>query len=182
MKLLDSVMNKVINEFDKPKDKKVNKNETKYVSIPYVDGLFEKMKTLFKQYDNQVFGKGDHTLQQKLFTKLKDAIPTQLQFGLIYKVVCSCGKVYVGQTIQRLQKRLEGHRYNCRTGNKQHSALCEHLIETNHQVNWDNVKILCNEPKQKNRDIMEMIAIKRLQAFSVGHKPKNTEKVPLLGT
>ncbi|XP_037028013.1 uncharacterized protein LOC119068513 [Bradysia coprophila] len=158
-KLLENVIDKVILNFDKPKDKK-DKSDKKYVSIPYVDGLFEKIKSLFKQYDIQVVGKGDHTLQQKLFTKLKDAIPVQLQSGLIYKVVCTCGKVYIGQTIQRLQKRLEGHRYNCKIGNKQHSALCEHLIETQHQLNWDDVKILCKEPKKRNRDVMEMIAIK----------------------
>lgn len=133
IRLLESVMNKVINNFNKPKGKK-QKTDAKYVSIPYIDGLFERIKTMFRQYDIQVVGKGDNTLQQKLFSKLKDTIPTHLQSGLIYKVTCSCDKVYIGQTIQRLQKRLAGHQYNSRIGNAKHSALCEHVIDTNHQV------------------------------------------------
>lgn len=159
MKLLDTVINECINNHNKPKDKK-EKTDTRYVSVPYISGLFEKIKTTFRQYNIQVVGKGDNTLQQKLFTKLKDQIPKHLQSGLIYEVKCSCNDVYIGQTIQRLHKRLEGHQYNIRTKNAKHSALCEHIIETNHTVNWDDVRILCKEPKKHNRDVMEMIAIK----------------------
>lgn len=153
-------MNTGIKDFSNKKTQKNEKTDIQYVSIPFIDGLFDKIKKEFRQHNIQVVGKGDHTLKQSLLTKLKDAVPKHLQSGLIYKVTCSCKMVYVGQTIQRLHKRMDGHKYNVKIKNETHSALCEHLIRTDHQVDWENVKILCKEPKQKNRDVMEMIAIK----------------------
>lgn len=80
--------------------------------------------------------------------------------SLPYMVKCKCGKVYVCQTIQKLEKLLANHQYYIRIGNKQHSALCEHIIDTQHKVNWDEVEIVYKEPKKHPRDIMEMITIK----------------------
>ena len=72
--------------------------------------------------------------------------------------------MYIGQTIQQLQKRISDHQYHIRIKDSKHSALCDHIINpdpnTQHVVDWDNVKILHTENNQQKRDIMEMIHIK----------------------
>ena len=69
--------------------------------------------------------------------------------------------MYIGQTIQYLEQRILNHQYNIRKKNNKHSALCDHVINTEHVVNWDDVEIIHRESKQRNRDVMEMIYIKK---------------------
>lgn len=158
--LVKSTMKQTALKISKPKPN-VNMTENKkYVSIPYITGLFEKIKTFFKQYDIEVVGKGDNTLKQNAFTSIKDKVPKLLESNLIYMVICECGKIYVGQTKRKLQKILADHQYYSRIGKKTHSALCEHIIETGHIVKWEKVKILHKVLNKHSRDIMEMIEIK----------------------
>lgn len=71
-----------------------------------------------------------------------------------------CDKEYIGQTKTRLEKRLYQHQYNINIGNKNHSALCDHVISTGHTPNWEDTQILKRENHYKKRDIHEMICIK----------------------
>ena len=137
------------------------KDDKTYVSIPYVQGAYERIKKACYPHNINVVGKGHHNLKKLLFSKIKDNVPKMLQSGLIYKLKCSCGYVYIGQTIQYLENRILNHQYNIRTRNNKHSALCDHVIDTEHSVNWDDVEILHRESKQQKRDIMEMIYIKK---------------------
>lgn len=68
--------------------------------------------------------------------------------------------MYLGQALQYLEKRISNHQYHIKIKNRQHSALCEHVIETEHVVNWDSVEIIHRENNQQKRDVMEMIYIK----------------------
>lgn len=129
--------------------------------IPYVQGAFERIKEICKPYNIKIVGRGDHNLKKLMFSKIKDKVPKMLQSGVIYKIICSCGHVYIGQTIQYLEQRILNHQYNIRKKNNKHSALCEHVINTEHVVNWDDVEIIHRESKQRNRDVMEMIYIKK---------------------
>lgn len=138
--------------------------KNQYVSVPYVKGAFEKIKITFDKHNIKVVGKGNNNLKKHLFTRIKDTVPINLQSGLVYKVKCSCSKVYVGQTIQYLEKRMADHQYNINIKNSNHSALCDHIINqepnTEHIVNWDDIEIIHRENKQLKRDVLEMIYIK----------------------
>lgn len=59
-------------------------------------------------------------------------------------------------TKQHLKKRFTQHKH----GSATHSALSKHLQESNHNINFDDVKILCTENNEKIRDVMEMIYIR----------------------
>ena len=141
-----------------------NEKNTRFVSMPYINGAFEKIQLLFRKYDIKVVGRGDHNFKKHLFSKIKDIVPIMHRSGVIYQITCSCGHVYIGQTIQQLQKRISDHQYHIRIKDSKHSALCDHIINpdpnTQHVVDWDNVKILHTENNQQKRDIMEMIHIK----------------------
>ena len=145
---------------NKKSHKKIDEKTEKFVAIPYVQGAFEKIKETFKPHNIKVVGKGDQNLKKVLFSKIKDKIPKTQQSGLVYKIRCTWGMVYIGQTIQYLEKRISDHKYHIRIKNKNHSALCDHVISTEHEVNWDEVEILHRENKEAKRDVLEMIYIK----------------------
>lgn len=76
--------------------------------------------------------KGYKALGDSIFTRLKDKTPLLLRSNVINEAICTCGANYIGQTKNRLEKRLYQHRYNASIGCDQHSALCKHLIDTGH--------------------------------------------------
>ena len=46
-----------------------------------------------------------------MLTKVKDTLSMEMS-KVVYQVPCSCGKVYVGETVRRLETRME-HRDAC---------------------------------------------------------------------
>ena len=130
------------------------------IAIPYVKGLFEKLKHACN--DNLiVVGKAGNTLKKSVFSKLKDATPLMLLSYVVYEVTCECGYKYIGHTEQLLKQRMYQHKYNISIGNSSHSALCEHAIEHKHNPRFDEVKVLHHEYVKKKREVLEMISIKR---------------------
>lgn len=77
------------------KTKYVRDSETKkkFVSMPYVNGAFEKIRLLFDKFGVKVVGKGDNNLKKHLFSKIKDTVPINHQSNVIYQVLlwtCVC--------------------------------------------------------------------------------------------
>ncbi len=141
----------------------MEKETVKYVAIPYVKGLFEKIVPIFKDTTKKIVAKGGNNLRRTIFTRVKDKVPTMEKSHVVYKIPCNCEECYVGETKNRVQTREDGHKYNITAENKSHSALCKHVIESNpkHEPQWNNVEIMFQERNQKTRQIKEMIAIKR---------------------
>lgn len=135
----------------------------KYVAIPYVKGLFEKIVPIFKDTTKKIVGKGGNNLHRSIFTRVKDKVPTMEKSHVVYKIPCNCEECYVGETRNRVRTREDGHKYNITAENKSHSALCKHVLESRpkHEPQWNNVEIMFQERNQKARQIKEMIAIKR---------------------
>ncbi|CAG5100660.1 Protein of unknown function [Cotesia congregata] len=82
-----------------------------------------------------------------IYSRLKDKTPLGQASELVYKIPCSCAKLYVGQTRQYLSKRLHKHRYSCeKFRNKgDRTALANHHISTDHNFDFDGVKIVDRE-------------------------------------
>ncbi len=87
----------------------------------------------------------------KVFSRLKDKVPTLQQSHVVYNIPCSCEVRYVGETKNRVRTREDAHEYNIDIGNGSHSALCEHAIKMNHTPKWNEVEILLKE-RITNRD------------------------------
>lgn len=137
------------------------KEGTKFVSIPYIKGAFEKIRHVFKDTDTKVVGRGGNNLGRNIFSKLKDKIPKEKQSGVVYKIPCCLENTYVGETGNRLGTRTGQHEYNIKVNNSSHSALCKHAISTKHGPKFDQTEILFIERNQKARQIKEMIGIKQ---------------------
>ena len=50
----------------------------------------------------------DFTRLETMF-KFKDRQPKHLQNGVVYKITCSCGKMYIGETGRCLKTRISEH-------------------------------------------------------------------------
>lgn len=142
-------------------DENGNNISNYWFSIPYTNGVFEKIKYVFNKRDVNVAAKPSNTLNE-VFSKTKDKVPTQLRSGVVYKIDCSCSSSYIGQTKQYLKTRCKQHRDHARNGDGEHSALSLHASENpSHIVDWDNVSVVDVENNTFKRLIKECIHIKR---------------------
>ena len=67
------------------------------VVIPYTQGLSESIRRVCQEYNIRiVFGAGKSL--KTILTKAKDRLPQEQQSNIVYKIPCSCGKVYIGET------------------------------------------------------------------------------------
>lgn len=140
---------------------------TKYIGIPYVKGLFHKLKLMMNEYNFSLVGYASNAFHHTIFSKLKDPTPKEDKSSIVYEITCECGSQYIGITKQYMLTRYKQHIYdaNLKTKNlnstKKCSALSSHLAENHHKITFDNMKIIEREPKYRKRNILEMLHIKK---------------------
>ena len=79
-------------------------NRESTVCISYVAGLIEDFRRVCGWFGITMTFKSGPTLRLHL-VKMKDEVPTSMKSNVMYRVPCSCGKVYIGETIRRLETR-----------------------------------------------------------------------------
>ena len=94
---------------------------------------------------------------EKLF-QYKEQQEKLQKFGVVYEIQCSCGSKYIGQTRRNLITRLKEHNSNCSPN--QETDVTKHLIEnSNHNINFNNVKILAQSNNWRKLLIKETLLI-----------------------
>ena len=139
----------------------INTENKPFVSLPYVEGLSEKISGILRTYNINTAFK-NHKNLNSIFQQTKDKLTIEQASNIVYSVPCkgnNCKAVYIGQTKRFLKNRLNEHKNNIReTPNKQ-NALTKHTIEKDHFFDFVNTKILANEPNYKKRLLLEMCHI-----------------------
>ncbi|XP_055614511.1 uncharacterized protein LOC129760856 [Uranotaenia lowii] len=133
----------------------------KMASIPYVPGLSERVAKILRKHDVIAAFKPCDKVKSTIFTKLKDPIPKMQQTKVVYSIQCSCGKEYVGQTSQTLEKRTKQHENNIRLKNTQ-TGLAQHALQddADHKFYFDKTRILERICHKSHRLIAEKLHIK----------------------
>ena len=54
---------------------------------------------------------------------------------------CTCGKVYIGETMRRLGTQIKEHKDACVKYHMEKSAIAEHAWMNDHPINWSETKI-----------------------------------------
>ena len=111
------------------------------VVIPYVAGMSEDIRRVCRKFNIRVVFKSGRTLRSML-TKVKDTLPLGKQSNVVYRIPCSCGQVYIGETKRRLETRLKEHRDACERGMMEKSAVAEHAWEHQHPIHWEETTVL----------------------------------------
>ena len=78
--------------------------------------------------------------------------------GIVYKIPCTCGKIYVGQTGKSLEKRLSQHRYNVNRDDAS-SALNLHTRTCHQPIRWGGSKEIYKRSDYIDRNIIETVCI-----------------------
>lgn len=157
---------------------KIKTQENRF-RFPFVKGLSHGISSSFRFTDwrpafDNVCTIGD------IYSRLKDRTPLGQASELVYKIPCSCGKAYVGQTRQYLSKRLYQHRYSCeeKFRNKEdRTALANHHFLTGHNFDFDGVVIVDREGNWFKRNISEMVHIRLSDAVNLRTDTDRLSKV-----
>ena len=80
--------------------------------------------------------------------------------GVVYKIPCECGKVYIGETGRAMQDRIKEHNRDIRLARTQTSEVLEHANETGHFPIWKEVKFIDCDPHWYTRRVKEAIHIR----------------------
>ena len=76
--------------------------------LPYIKGLSEVLRRCLQHQGRQTVYKSDTTLRSHLI-RPKDALEPKTQDGVVYKIPCECGKVYIGETGRSMRERIKEH-------------------------------------------------------------------------
>ena len=88
----------------------------------------------------------------------------------MYKIPCTCGSYYIGQTGKTLKKRISQHKYNIDHDNQQ-SAINLHMRECNFNIDWGKADTLYKNSNYIERNIIESLCIAHRKGsnFNVSH-------------
>jgi hypothetical protein len=125
--------------------------------LPYIRGVTDKIAKVLKRKEIVTSFKPLITIRQRM-KSVKDPIDQQQGKG-IYKVSCSCGKCYIGETRRSFQVRIKEHEADIRNERTRTSALAEHSLKTKHHVCLEDTKILAKEDHYYKRRLREALEI-----------------------
>ena len=91
---------------------------------------------------------------------------TAKQDGVVFRISCDFGKVYIGETGRPMQGRIKEHDREIRLSHTQTSAFSKHDHNTGHQPLWNKVKFIDSDPHYYTRTVKEAIHI-RLQSDNI---------------
>ena len=77
-----------------------------------------------------------------------------MKTGIVYKLTCSCGSTYIGQTRRNLLSRIKEH------ATTEKSEVCKHRLQNlSHRVGFDTPTILISENNTARLLILESLFI-----------------------
>ena len=129
--------------------------EFKYTAVlPYIKGVSEPLRRHLQQQGIRTVFKSDTTLRPK------DPADPNKQDCVVYKIPCTCGKVYIGETGRPMQERMKENDRNIRLACTQNSAVSEHAYGTRHKPVWNKTKFIVRESHWYTRKVKEAIHIR----------------------
>ena len=122
-----------------------------YTSLPYVQGTTKKIRRSLNEIGVNVAMKPICTIGLNLPSP-KDTISPDEKTCALYEIACSdCEFVYVGQTKRNLNDIVTEHRSAIRQQKPENSALCKHVMESDHLIGWNKSRVLKTETNYSKR-------------------------------
>lgn len=146
--------------------------------IPYVPGISEKIGRICKDYNIRTVYQSSNTLGKKL-SKVRPRQEKWKRKNVIYQIPCECGQSYIGETLRPLETRLAEHKKCCKEGNNA-SGVAEHMWTHQHDIQWNQTRILDTETGWTKRKIKEAMYMKLHDTFSQPSIQPSDTWLPLL--
>ncbi|XP_018364761.1 PREDICTED: uncharacterized protein LOC108762315 [Trachymyrmex cornetzi] len=143
-------------------DPVLSSEDRRYFTIPYIPSITDKIKNFIRGIPGlKLAYRGIQKLNAFIRVQ-KDKLPTTSQAEVVYRLDCrDCDASYVGQTGRCVGVRMSEHKNHINRNTSQSSVITDHRLQTSHDFDWDNVKILDKEMFWNKRLLSEMIHIKR---------------------
>ncbi|XP_070518870.1 uncharacterized protein [Cardiocondyla obscurior] len=138
--------------------KEKEKETTKTVVLPYIQDIIERISKVLSKHNLKVIYKPQRKIHQ-LLPNPKDQRPRLDKPG-VYKIPCTCGKVYIGETGRKISTRIKEHQRCVKFRYFSQSTLAEHWIETGHSVQYDKATTLAPSQEyftRKHREGLEIM-------------------------
>ena len=156
-------LDKLAEDMNRQKKKKKTKDESsKYTSMPYIPGISQQLKNVFKKAGCKLSFKSPRNLCSILTTRNKPQLPPNSQPG-VYFIPTECRKGYTGETKKRVTTRNTEHAKAVFKGDVEHDALAAHNQECNCETRWEDTKTIAIEPVWFRRKVRESLEIRRLK-------------------
>ena len=134
--------------------------EFKYTAVlPYIQGVSEPLHCCLEQQGIRTIFKSKMTLRSHL-VQPKDTVDLAKQDGMVYRIPCECGIVYIGETGRPMHERIKEHDRDIRLARTQTSAVSEHAHKTSHYPLWNKVKFIDRDLHWYTRRVKEAIHIR----------------------
>nr|XP_054760972.1 uncharacterized protein LOC129267271 [Lytechinus pictus] len=127
------------------------------VILPYLGPTSHKLQRIFRAAKIEVGHRSSHKLHAALYTH-KDVKPSASRPG-VYRIACSCGKVYIGETGRNLTTRLKEHQNSYNKWECEKSAIAKHANQLQHKILWEDAKLLTSIKHWHTRRVREAIEI-----------------------
>jgi len=135
------------------------------VVLPFCPNLSYTLKRILNDYGIKVCFK-PYTTIKNVLDKSKDKINPLKRKGAIYEIPCAdCQQVYVGETGRSFNTRCKEHKRDVKNElmgkldgenrNTNCTALVKHVQKSNHDIDWNNCKILHFETNFVKRRFLE---------------------------
>ena len=111
--------------------------------LPYIGHTSHKIQRILREADIKVYYRTRNKLETKLHTH-KDRPDPSGEAG-VYRIPCTCGKVYIGETGKDLTTRLNEHKAHGRRGECDKSAIIKHSTDSDHVIDWQKAEIIAPE-------------------------------------
>ena len=129
------------------------------ITLPYLKGTTDIISKILRRNNITVAFAPKNTIRN-LLDKAKDPIDPRQQ-KCVYKILCSCGKVYIGETGRSPQKRLKEHTTDICRDRSYKYVLTEHSHNTSHHICIDKMRLLAREEHYTKRRIREAVEIEK---------------------
>ena len=154
-------LNKLIIETERKRNKNNETQNKAYTSLPWIPGLSQKLKKVFKKAECTISFKSPRNLESILTSKNKPEMPTNCQPG-VYFVPTGCRKGYTGETKKQILTRNNEHE-KAIFKNDQADAIAEHHDKCGCEIDLTMTKTVAVEPAWYRRKVREALEIRRLK-------------------
>lgn len=144
------------------------------IPFNYTPQITNKLKSIFMKHNLKIVFNNNNKLQNVLHNP-KDKIETQNKSG-IYKITCNnCENIYIGQTKRNILTRFKEHIAHIKYKRPTKSAVADHVITNNHNIDIDNLTLIKHISNKNQLDAWESLYI-----YKHKHKLMNNDDVPII--
>lgn len=132
---------------------------TSIVKLPWIPQLGPKLRKIFKKHNIKTVFSSTPNLKSILCNN-KSKLPVNSGTG-VYKLDCTCGSTYIGETKKRIATRLTEHKRDIKNKKWASTGCSEHARDCDGEFNWNENVTLALESNYHHRKIREALEIRR---------------------